>query len=193
MTVKNEKIIKRCIRKNWDLSEFLRKADEEENISLQMSCMQNMSPGQKVAREDRLYVKRQTLQQRKTENVSEICNYCGLSGVHIKGRGCPAYHKRCYKCNKRDHFAVVCRTMPYINERIHTYHRRKPEISILKQTELESRSKEEYDHTVPTKSVGYLTKRKVKQREDTRGIYQTRDMHSARLQGRERKIILLSN
>ena len=115
MTVKNGKLIQKCIRKNWDLSELLRKADEEENISLQTSCMRSMSPEQKVVKEDRLYVKRQTLQQGKSENISE--NYCGLSGVHIKGRECPAYHKRCYKCNKRDHFAVVCRTMRYIKEK----------------------------------------------------------------------------
>ena len=30
VTEKNENIIQRWIRKNWDLSEFLRKADEEE-------------------------------------------------------------------------------------------------------------------------------------------------------------------
>ena len=58
MTVKNEITIQRCISKNWDLSELLRKADEEENISSQMSCMQTMSLEQKVAREDRLYVKK---------------------------------------------------------------------------------------------------------------------------------------
>ena len=41
ITVQNEKTIQKCIRKNWDLSELLRKADEEENISLQMFCMQH--------------------------------------------------------------------------------------------------------------------------------------------------------
>ena len=56
MTVKNEITIQRCISKNWDLSELLRQADEEENISSQMPCMQTMSLEQKVAREDRLYV-----------------------------------------------------------------------------------------------------------------------------------------
>ena len=56
MTVKNEITIQRCISKNLDLSELLRKADEEENISSQMPCMQTMSLEQKVAREDRLYV-----------------------------------------------------------------------------------------------------------------------------------------
>ena len=187
MTDKNGKLIQKCIRKNWDSSELLRKADEEENISLQTSCMRSMSPEQKVVKEDRLYVKRQTLQQGKSENISE--NYCGLSGVHNKGRECPAYHKRCYKCNKRDHFAVVCRTMRYIKEKIHTHHRIKPETRILKKTKLEARCKEESDHTISMKSVGYLSKRRVKQREDTRGIYLTRYMHSARLQGRERKII----
>ena len=32
-----------------------------------------------------------------------------MSGIHIKGSGCPAYGKRCYKCHVRDHFAVVCK------------------------------------------------------------------------------------
>ena len=187
MTVKNEKTIQKCTRKNWDFSKFLRKADEEENISLQMSCMRHMPPEQKVVRGDSPYVKRQTFQQRKSKNISERCNYCGLSGVHIKGRGCPAYHKRCYKCNKRDHFAVVCRTKQNIKERIYTNHRIKPETSIFKKTELESRSKEESDYTIPIKSVGHFTMRKVSHREETRGIFQKRDMHSARLQGHEGK------
>ena len=48
---------------------------------------------------------------------SKSCDYCDLSGVHIKGRGCLAYHKRCYSCNKRDHFVVVCRTKRCIKEK----------------------------------------------------------------------------
>ena len=41
------------------------------------------------------------------------CSYCGVCGVHPKGQGCPAYRKRCYKCQKIDHFAIVCRTKRY--------------------------------------------------------------------------------
>ena len=82
-----------------------------------------MSPEQRVVREDSPYVKRQNFQQRKPENISERCNYCGLVGVHIEGRGCPAYHKRCYECNKGHHFAVICRTKRYIKEINYTNHR----------------------------------------------------------------------
>ena len=130
MTVKNEKSIQKCIRKSWNLCERLIKANEEENISLQMLCMRQMPPEQKVVGEVSSYVKSQTFQQRKPENISERSDYCVLSGVHIKGRGCPAYHNRCYKCNKMDHFAVVCRTKRYIKERIFKNHRIKPKPNI---------------------------------------------------------------
>ena len=130
ITVKYEKTIHKCIRKNRDLSGLLIKADEEDNVFLQMSCMRHMPPEQKVVGEVSPYVKRQTFQQRKPENISERCYYCGLSGVHIKGRGFPAYHNRCYKCNKIDHFAVVCRTKRYIKERIFKNHRNKPKPNI---------------------------------------------------------------
>ena len=155
-----------------DLSELLRKADDEENISLQMSCMGHMPPEQKVIRNYSPYVKRQTFQQRISETLAERCNYCGVLGVHIKGRGCPAYSKRCYKCNKRDHLAVVCRTRRYIKEIIYINHRIIPETSILKKTKFEARSKEVSEFTISIQSVVHFTKMNVKQREETKGIYQ---------------------
>ena len=95
-------------------------------------------------------VRRHDLQQACVNNEDSPCGYCGLSGVHIKGRGCPAYSKRCYKCNKSDHFAVVCRTKRYRKESIYTPHTIVPETSMfkLKRTELESRNKEEYDNKI---------------------------------------------
>ena len=106
------------------------------------------------------------------------CGYCGLSGVHIKGRGCPSYSKRCYRCDKRDHFAVVCRTKRYRKEGIYTSHNIVPET----RTELESRIKKEFYNKIPAKNMGYLKMRRVKQKEDNQGLYRTRDAHSARLQ-----------
>ena len=38
------------------------------------------------------------------------CIHCGLTGVHPKGRFCPAYGKRCYSCKKFNHFALVCKS-----------------------------------------------------------------------------------
>ena len=155
MTVGNENLIQKCIRNEWTLSDFLRKADEEEIISLQIAGMRYNESENEVKRENRLYVKRQNFQQRCINTDDSPCGYCGLSGVHIKGRGCPAYNKRCYKCNKRDHFAVVCRTKRYRNENTYIPHNIVPETSMFKfkKTELESRSKEESDYQIPTKYV----------------------------------------
>ena len=163
-------------RKEWTLSEFLRQADEEEIISLQIAAMRYNESENEERRHD--------FQQTCVNNEDSPCGYCGLAGVHIKSRGCPAYSKRCYKCNKRDHFAVVCRTKRYRKESICTPHNIVPETSMfkLKRTELESRNKEESDNKNRAKYVGHLKMRRVKQKEDNRILYRTRDAHSARLQ-----------
>ena len=129
-------------------------------------------------------VRRHDFQQNCVNNTDNPCGYCGLSGVHIKGGGCPAYSKTCYKCNKRDHFAVVCRTKLHRKEGIYTPHNFVPETNMfkLKRTELESRNKEESDNKIPAKYVGHLKMRRVKQKEDNQSLYRTRDTHSARLQ-----------
>ena len=67
MTCRNENLIQKCIRKEWTLSKFLRKADEEEIISLQIAGMRYIESENAVRGENRLYVKRQG-----------PCGYCGL-------------------------------------------------------------------------------------------------------------------
>ena len=84
---------------------------------------------------------------------------------------------------------MVCRTKRYIKKIIYTDNRIKPETSILKKTELASRSIDESGQTIPIKSIGHFTKEKVKQWDETRGIYKKRDMHLVKLQGREGQII----
>ena len=176
MTVRNDNPIQKCFRKEWTLSEFLRQADEEEIISLQIAKMRYNKSENEVRRHD--------FQQTCLNNEDSTCGYCGLSGVHIKGSGCPAYSKRCYKCNKREHFAVVCRTKLHRNEGIYTPHNFVSETSMfkLKRTELESRIKEVFDNKIPAKYVGHLKMRRVKQKVDNQSLYRTRDAHSARLQ-----------
>ena len=143
----------------------------------------------KVAREDRPCVKRQTFQHRKSEQNAKKCDYCILSGGAYERQRCSEYHKRCFNCNKRDHFKVVCRTMRHIKERIYTHRNIKPGTGNLKKAELATRRSEESDRTSSTKPVGHLTNRKVIQRGESRGIYQIRDILSARLQRRKRKIL----
>ena len=38
------------------------------------------------------------------------CGFCGLIGAHVKGKDCPAFGKKCNKCHKWNHFAVVCKS-----------------------------------------------------------------------------------
>ena len=83
---------------------------------------------------------------------------------------------------------MVCRTKRYIKEIFYTHQNIKPEKSILMKTELESRSKEVSDHTIITNSIKHLRMRKVKHKKESGGIFQTRDMCSARKQGREGEI-----
>ena len=56
---------------------------------------------------------------------------------------------------------------------------------------ISNRRKEESDYTSPFKNVRHFAKRKVKQREENRGVYQKIDMHSARLQWHEGKTHLV--
>ena len=37
------------------------------------------------------------------------CGFCGLLGAHVKEKDCPAFGKKCNKCHKWNHFAVVCK------------------------------------------------------------------------------------
>ena len=40
---------------------------------------------------------------------TQPCSYCGLTGVHSKGRNGPAYGVQCEMCRKYNHFTSVCR------------------------------------------------------------------------------------
>ena len=46
---------------------------------------------------------------RERGQTAEPCNYCELSGVHNRGRNCPAYGVQCETCKKFDHYSSVCR------------------------------------------------------------------------------------
>ena len=38
------------------------------------------------------------------------CGFCGLTGAHVKGEDCPAFGKKCNKCHKWNHLAVMCKS-----------------------------------------------------------------------------------
>ena len=115
-TTDNQTLIQKCIKKEWSLSKFLAEVRQFEEMSLQMSCMDHLTSMHRGARIKQMQYGRKLNFRQRYENSNETmmaCSYCGLCGVHPKGQGCPAYRKRCYKCQKIDHFAIVCRTKRY--------------------------------------------------------------------------------
>ncbi|XP_073251790.1 uncharacterized protein [Porites lutea] len=50
-------------------------------------------------------------ENKNSESSSEpTCKYCGRKQRHTRRTGCPAFKQTCSKCNKKGHFASVCRS-----------------------------------------------------------------------------------
>ena len=110
-TIDNQKLIQKCISKSWTLQEFLSEAGQIEAISEQVHDMKT-DPWTKQI--DKVAQRRRNWESRNSDigerdQRAEACNYCGLSGAHVKGRNCPAYGTQCEICRKFDHYSSVCR------------------------------------------------------------------------------------
>ncbi|KAJ7377507.1 hypothetical protein OS493_028490 [Desmophyllum pertusum] len=55
------------------------------------------------------------------------CGYCGQVGTHPEGKNCPAYGKRCSKCQRFNHFSTVCRADNNMETQQHIPEWRQPE------------------------------------------------------------------
>ena len=120
-TVTNKALIRKCLSKEWTLSQFLAKAYDDEDTKMQIRQMKSRSTtGQDVGQ-------RKHQQQNRRNHALSRCSYCGLSGVHKKGYNCPAFGKQCYICRKRDHFARVCHAPRYKNTPVNSSEMREPE------------------------------------------------------------------
>ena len=114
-TIDNKKMIEKAISKTWDLTRFLTEASQTEDIARQMKDMgsDNVSR-ENVSRvhSDLQYPKQQSSGSNVTQRSGKKhkCQYCGLFGVHEKGKDCPAYGKKCHKCHKLYHFSSVCKS-----------------------------------------------------------------------------------
>ena len=115
-TSQNDHLVQKCIKECWTLSEFLTEARLSEDVALQAQKINESSGKYNIAK-----VKKRSKRKRNTDTVEHLqpCRYCGLSGLHPKGRQCPAYGKRCFQCHKIDHFAAVCRTKQYTETLLH--------------------------------------------------------------------------
>ena len=135
-TIDNKTLIQKSINKAFNLTQLLVEAAQMENIKRQVTAI--TSPEAEVtarvdrdtqstqaeikeinrlqAPEQRRYQGRfcpnppnqeQETRQRTSPSPRQ-CQYCGYN--HRRGDNCPAFGKRCRKCNKENHFSSVCRS-----------------------------------------------------------------------------------
>ena len=104
-TIDNKKLIERAISKTWDLTRFLTEASQTEDIARQIQDMGT----EQVDRAGRVQSV-PAISGSQHQMKPWKCGFCGLIGAHVKGKDCPAFGKKCNKCHKWNHFAVVCKS-----------------------------------------------------------------------------------
>ena len=104
-TIDSKKLIERAISKTWDLTRFLTEASQTEDIARQIQDMGT----EQVDRAGRVQSV-PAISGSQHQMKPWKCGFCGLIGVHVKGKDCPAFGKKCNKCHKWNHFAVVCKS-----------------------------------------------------------------------------------
>ena len=116
LTSDNDHLVQNCIKKCWTLSEFLTEARLYEDVAFQVQKINESSGKHSIVK-----AKNISKRKRNTNTTEHLqpCRCCGLSGLHPKGIGCPAYGKRCFQCHKIDHFAAVCWTKQYTETLLH--------------------------------------------------------------------------
>ena len=96
-----------------DIARILTEAGQIEDISLQMRDMKMGSEDRDIANvaESRRRTIRAHRDPGHNSKISreQLCSNCGYE-VHLEGKSCPAYGKRCNICSKYNHFAAVCRS-----------------------------------------------------------------------------------
>ena len=104
-TIDNKKLIERAISKTWDLTRFLTEASQTEDIARQIQDMgtEQVDHAGRVQSVPAISGSQYQMKPWK-------CGFCGLLGAHVKGKDCPAFGKKCNKCHKWNHFAVVCKS-----------------------------------------------------------------------------------
>ena len=180
-TVRNSKLIQKCIKKEWTLFKFLEEAQKSEEISEQISSMWHWQAKYTACRR-----KKQSCQD--TGDALKTCGYCGLYGVHPKGWACPAFGKRCYRCHKIDHFAVACRTKLYSRSDFNSHYKYKHEI-ICRGNKTETNKLDKTDSlysNIGPKMVGHLIVNHLKRNEEFEAVHHTekRDILMESLPGR---------
>ena len=65
---------------------------------------------QDVKKLGRQYDKWLSPENKQSDRGKQPCGYCGQTDTHEEGKNCPAYGKKCIKCQKFNHFSSVCKS-----------------------------------------------------------------------------------
>ena len=103
----NQSLIQKAINKKWDLTRFLTKAAQVEDTSLQISDMKTPLDVKKLGRQ---FEKWRPPKNKQSGRGKQPCGCCGQTDTHEEGKNCPAYGKKCIKCQRFNHFSSVCKS-----------------------------------------------------------------------------------
>ena len=93
-------------------SEFYSNIPESRNNLAAASGITNLYNDDDVSK-DSLCPSMSVNKQETASSVSKICSFCGRP-YHLRSL-CPARNATCYKCQKKEHFANVCKSKPTKN------------------------------------------------------------------------------
>ena len=117
MTVDKRTLIQKAISKKLTLDQFLEEANQREEIDKQLTAMKTeeatVSKVGRYQQKNKRWKSGEKSEKKsgeKKEEKKKPCSYCNLTGKHPPGRNCPEYGRKCLKCGKLNHFAVVCRS-----------------------------------------------------------------------------------
>ena len=163
-TIENESLIQKCISKGWNLSQFLTEAGQIEDISLHMRDIKMVDQEKQIAKIDRSKQQKWKNAERYADRKIDPYAYCGFKRVHTDRRSCPAYGKKCAKCQKPNHFATVCRADRYRNLTNKNKTETKRGRNRIKKTLEHESDSAESDEDFLAQSIAHMTIKKVQNR-----------------------------
>jgi hypothetical protein len=187
--ISDKDLIKKAIQKKWNLDQFIEAAAEKEDITNEVQDMKQDHRVAKVGRKGGFKPFKHQGARPKKENydrtqVSEYCEFCGQS-AHAAGdkRACPAYGRKCRKCNRYNHFASCCKTEEFRQRKFHkskqekgSYGKKKQSVKAVVEDVSESSDSDDSTYfSMKNLSVKYVVKRNCTGASDnTAGLVQVR-------------------
>ena len=107
----SRRVRRKGLSEEMDLERLLKFARAIELSDKQSDTIEEQKPSYDTINKINRAGKYSKLHQPKVEIQKKRCFSCGGIFPHVGGReSCPAYDRRCNRCNKKNHFAQYCKT-----------------------------------------------------------------------------------